>query len=268
MPTLKAEFKKLLSVRSTYVLMLVFLLLGAFFSFYAHGFKNSGSAAFSGPSPLDHARASLFVAGSITQMANIIAVAGALIALLLLAHEYRYNSIVYTLTASNSRSKVLASKIIAVLGLVFVYSMITTAILLPLVWAGAAAAGHSLPHQNINFLTFFAKAVFFSESFAMAGLLFITIIRNQVGAIAALLIIPNTVEGLLSLLFKQDSVYLPFTALQQVIQPPVLNGIKVGGARDSSAGIISAPRGALVFLAYLAAGYVVAWYLFLRRDAT
>lgn len=267
MPALKAEFKKLLTVRSTYILMLVFLLLGAFFAFYVHGFKDSGVPAFVGPSSVDQARVSLFVAGSITQIANIIAVAGALIGLLLLAHEYRYNTIVYSLTASNSRSKVLASKILAILCLVFVYSVVATVILLPLVWAGATAAGHSLPHQNINFLTYFAKVVFFSESFAMAGLLFITLIRNQVGAIAALLILPNTIEGLLSLLFKQNSVYLPFTSLQQVIQPPVLNGVKIGGAHDNTTGYLSAPRGALVFLAYLFVGYIIAWYLFLRRDA-
>ncbi len=268
-PTLRTEFKKLLTVRSTYILMLVFLLLAAFFAFYVHGFKDAGTPAFTGPSPVDQARASLFVSGSITQMANIISVAGALIALLLLAHEYRYNTIVYTLTASNSRSKVLASKVIAVFCLVFVYSVLATAILLPLVWAGAAAAGHSLPHQDINFLTYFGKILFFCEAFAMSGLLFITLIRNQVGAIAALLILPNTVEGLLSLLLKKNSVYLPFTSLQQVVQPPVINGIKVGaGNRDNTLGYLSAPRGALVFLAYLVVGYIIAWYLFLRRDAT
>lgn len=260
MSAIGAEFRKLLSVRSTYILTLIFLVLGAFFAFYVHGFKDSGSAPFNSQPAV-----ALFAAGSITQIANIIAVAGALIALLLLAHEYRYNTIVYTLTASNSRTKVLAAKIIAVFCLVLVYAVVATAVLLALVWAGAAAAGHSLPHQDINLLTFFAKSVFYCEAFAMAGLLFIALIRNQVGAIAALLILPNTVEGLLSLLLKQHSVYLPFSALQQVIKGPV---IASGTPHHlDTTGSLSAPEGALVFGCYLVFFWLIAWWLFTHRDA-
>ena len=266
-PALKSEFKKLLTVRSTYVISLIFLLLVGFLAFYVDGFKDAPTQVHS---TLDQAKASLFLAGNITQIANTLSVAGAVIGLLLLAHEYRYNTIVYTLTASNRRSKVLASKILAVLAYVFVYSLLSAAIALGLMVAGAAAAGHSLPHQDISYLTFLAKTVFTAEGFAMVGLLFIALIRNQVGAIAAVFIIPNTVEGLLSLLLKQNSVYMPFTALQQVVQPPVINGVIAGHSRthDATTGYLSAPRGALVFLAYLVFGWVIAWYLFLRRDAT
>lgn len=267
---IKAEFKKLLTVRTTYGLMLIFLLLSGFFSFYVHGYRDSQAQnlILSGNSPIDQARAALFAASSINQIANVVAVAGSLIALLLLAHEYRYNTIVYTLTAANRRSKVLAAKIIAVLGLVLVYSVVATAVSLILVYLGAAAAGHSLPAQDISFWTFFAKSVFFCEAFAMAALLFVTLIRNQIGAIAALLILPNTVEGLLTLLLKNNAVYLPFTALQQVVQGPTIkNAVAAHPARDAANGFLSAPRGALVFLCYLVVAWIIAWYLFLRRDA-
>ncbi len=264
--TIKSEFKKLLSVRSTYILMFSFLMLGVFISFYVHGYKDSGLANITGHSPQDKAGAALFVASTIGSIPNILSVAAALIALLLLAHEYRYNTIVYTLTASNSRSKVLISKIIAIFCLVFVYTAISTAILLGLVFAGVAAAGHSLPHQDINYLVFFAKTIFFTECFAMSGLLFIALIRNQIGAIAALLILPNTIEGLLSLLLKTNSVYMPFMALQQVIQPPVITNA-VAARPDNPLGTLSAVRGAEVFLVYLIVGWAVTWYLFLKRDA-
>ncbi|HET9722084.1 MAG TPA: ABC transporter permease subunit [Candidatus Saccharimonadales bacterium] len=271
-PALKAEFKKLLTVRSTYILMLIFLLLSAFFSFYVHGFRDSQaqSLMLSGQSPKDAAGAALFVSSSITQIANVVALAGGLIALLLLAHEYRYNTIIYTLAASNRRSKVLAAKIISVLCLVFVYTVIAGALSLALVWAGAAAAGHSLPAQNISFITFFAKLVFYSEAYSMAGLLFITLIRNQVGAIAALLILPNTVEGLLTLLLKKNSVYMPFTALSQVIQGPTIQGATPAhpARGDSTIGSLTPGKGALVYLCYLVGVWIIAWYLFLRRDAT
>ena len=266
MPQLKSEFRKLLSVRSTYLISLFFLLLLAFLSFYVQGFKNAPTETISA---LDHAKASLFLSGTITQLASVVSVAGGLIGLLLLTHEYRYNTIVYTLSASNSRGKVIAAKIIAVLIYVFIFSTVATFIALGLMRIGVAVSGHSLVPQNINYLTYVAKTVFYAESFAMGGLLFAALIRNQVGAIAALFIIPNPVEGILSLLLKTKSVYLPFTALQQVIQPPVIQGISLNSDRNTAAtGSLTAPRGALVFLAYLVVGWIIAWLLFLRRDAS
>lgn len=264
--TLKAEFRKLFSVRSTYLISLFFLLLISFLSFYVQGFKNPPIKTLS---PLDHATASLFLAGTITELANAVSVAGGLIALLLMTHEYRHNTIVYTLTASNSRSKVLAAKIIAVFSFVFVFSVFATLLGLMLMRLGVAASGHSLVHQDINYATYLAKSAFLAEGFALGGLLFASLIRNQVGALAALFIIPNPVEGILSLLLKHNSVYLPFTALQQVVQPPVIQGITIQAAHGNSAlGTLTAPKGALVFLAYLVVGWIIAWYLFLRRDAT
>jgi ABC-type transport system involved in multi-copper enzyme maturation permease subunit len=254
-PTLKAEFKKLLSVRSTYLTSLAALLFVAgLIAFYGQGFKTE-------PKDLN----SLFLVGTITIFSNITAIAGAIIALLLLAHEYRYNTIVYTLTASNSRSKVLAAKIITVLLFVLGLSLLVIGSALALSVAGVAAAGHSLPHQDINILTYLAKSVFLCEGYAMFGLLLAALVRNLVGAIVILLVVPNTIEGLLSLLLKHNSVYMPFTALQQVVQSPVLANVP---KRLADTGYLSPVKGALVFLCYLVAGWVVTWYLFLRRDAT
>jgi hypothetical protein len=74
---------------------------------------------------------------------------------------------------------------------------------------------------------------------------------------------------LLSLLLKQHSVYMPFMALQQVIQGPTIkNAAPAHPMQDSGLGTLSAHKGALVYLIYLAAGWLIAWYLFLRRDAT
>src|SRR5262249_49292817 len=108
------------------------------------------------------------------------------------------------------------------------------------------------------------------EGFALAALLFGVLIRNMAGSFAALFIIPNPVEGLISLVLKTSSVYLPFMALSQVIQAPVIgtvNGQPAPAHPDNSTGFLTAPRGALVFLAYLVVAWAVAWYLFLRRDA-
>jgi ABC-type transport system involved in multi-copper enzyme maturation permease subunit len=256
--TLRAEFKKLFTVRSTYAISLVALLLTGFLSFYVQGYKT----VFSGSSIKD----SLFMAGTITQHANTISIFGALIALFLLAHEFRYNTIIYTLTASNSRSKVLASKIIAVISFIFCYTALLTAINIGLTLAGIAVAGHHLPHQDINYLIYFIKVIFVCEGYALAALLFAALIRNMIAAVAVLFIGPNTVEGLLSLILKHNSVYMPFTALQQVTQAPTI--VRSTERRLADSGYLSASKGALVFLAYLVGAWIVTWYLFLKRDAT
>lgn len=261
-PALKSEFKKLTSVRSTYgwcIVALVFLIIGAF---YADGFKDSANIL-AGPD-----KGTLFIAGTLAHLPNVIALFGGLIAILLITHEYRYNTIIYTLTASNSRTKVVFSKILTVIGFTFVYSILFTAISVGFIYAGAAAAHHVIPHQDINYLAFFGKTLFFVEGYALAALLFGTIIRNQVGAIAALLILPGTLESLLALVLKKNSVYLPFTALSQVTQPPTLKGaVPAHPAHDLVTGYLSPVKGAVVFSCYLVGVWIIGWYLFLKRDA-
>jgi ABC-2 type transport system permease protein len=261
--TLKSEFKKLLTVRSTYgwtFLTLVLLLIGAF---YADGYKDSANIT-SGPD-----KGTLFIASTLSHLPNVIALFAGLIAILLITHEYRHNTIIYTLTASNSRSKVILSKIMAVFCFSLLYSLLFTVVGLALIYFGAALAHHSIPPQNINYLTYFGKTLFFVEGYTLAALLFGTLIRNQLGAVAALLILPGTIESLLTLVLKKNSVYLPFTALSQVTQPPVIAGAKAAHpANDLITGSLSPLKGAVVFLCYLVAVWIIGWILFLRRDAT
>lgn len=231
------------------------LLLIGFVSYYAIGYKASASDL---ASPL-------FLASTIGGIPGGIAPAAGIVALLLLAHEYRYNTIVYTLTAANRRGKVLLSKICVSMAFVLVYSVVLTALALGLVVLGVAATGHHLPPQDISYLTYFGKVLFYTEGYAMAALLFITLIRNQIGAIALLLLMPGTIETLFSLLLKKNSIYLPFTALSQVVQSPLSD---TEAKRVVDVGHLSPVKGATVFLIYLIIGWAVAWYLFLKRDAS
>jgi ABC-type transport system involved in multi-copper enzyme maturation permease subunit len=261
-PQLRSEFKKLFTIRSTYGWVLLALILVGIYAIYGEGFNDASNLIKSkhlGPG------ASLFIAGTVNQMANFIAIFGGIIALLLITQEYRHNTITYTLTASNSRSKVLASKITAIFSFVFVYSLILTVLGLAMIYLGLALSGNVLPHQDINYLAYIGKSVFYAEAYALGALLLGTLIRNQVGAFAALLIIPGPVEGLLGLLLKSKAVYLPFMALQEVIQPPVVDNAHP--AHMNTTGYLSPVKGGIVFLIYLAVFWAVAWYLFLRRDA-
>src|ERR1700730_1752413 len=92
--SLRSEFRKLLRVRSTYVIVIICLLWVALFAGFGDGFKAK-------PTALLHAHDLLMnESGSAVMFVGLIlAFAG----LLLLGHEYRYNTIMYTLTSSPSR---------------------------------------------------------------------------------------------------------------------------------------------------------------------
>lgn len=253
--TLRAEFRKLLTVRSTYIVALFAFVLLGFVAFYGEGYKGSVQTGLAG---------SLFLAGSITQHSGVLGVFGAIVALMLMTHEYRYNTIAYALTITNRRTKVLLAKIIVVLTYVLVIVLVGGALGLLSMVLGQHLAGHSLPHQDISYMEYLGKMLFYCEGWGLTALLLGVLLRNQIAAFAVLFIAPNTVEGLLSLLLKKHAVYLPFTALAQVISPPT-----VGNAvnRVSALGALSPVKGGLVFGAYLIAGWLVAWQLFIRRDA-
>src|ERR1035437_9377215 len=110
--TIKAELCKLFTVRSTYFIMAAVLALLVFYLFYITGWRAAASDLHN-PSTL---------ATAITSAVNAVSIFAALVALLLFTHEYRYNTIMYTLTSSNSRTKVLLAKILVVTGFVVAFT--------------------------------------------------------------------------------------------------------------------------------------------------
>ncbi|HEU5004828.1 MAG TPA: ABC transporter permease [Candidatus Saccharimonadales bacterium] len=243
---LRSEFKKLLSVRSTYILTGISIALVILFAFYIQGFRLT-AADYNKPDMLSTA-----VSGAVTS----VAIFGALIAILLMTHEYRYNTIMYTLTNSSSRSKVLLAKVLAI----STYALVVTAFLAVLspvmTYLGVHAAGHTPAHQVLHYGDLAWRSLFYGWGYSMAALLIATLARNQVGAIASLFIVPGAIEQLLGLLLKSNAVYLPFTSLSQVFSEQTIKG-----------GSLSPGKGALVFSLYLVVGWLIGWSLFLRRDA-
>ena len=255
MPSLKAECRKLLTIRSSYVVPAIAYAFLVFILLYVMGYRN-GLANTTGPA------AKFFLANSLPQAANIMSVFGGIVGLLLITHEYRYNTIMYSLTLTNNRLKVLVSKVIAVFGYALLFTLIGDVIALVSMLIGAHLAGATIPHQDLSLWTYAVKSVVFCEGWALAGLLFGTLLRNQVGALAVLLIVPGTVEALLGLLLKENTKYLPFTALSQVLSNP-----SAGLPNPLIPHPLPPVQGGLLFLAYLVVGWLVAGVLFLRRDA-
>ena len=97
--------------------------------------------------------------------------------------------------------------------------------------------------------------MYYVWGYTMAALLIAVLIRNQIGSIIAIFIIPGVVENLLGLILKSNQVYLPFSAL----------GFVIGDSSHTYS--ITQFHAALVFLAYLVIGWIIAWILFLKKDA-
>ncbi len=247
---LKAEFRKLLSVRSTYVITGLVALLVIFVAFYLEGWRLS-PAALHDPNQL---------AGDVTGGLTT-TVFGAIVAILLVTHEYRYNTIIYSLTASNSRSKILLAKFVTVSAYALFLTVLIGVLSPVMAYLGVHAHGHTLVPQVLHHWNLAWRSMFYGWGYAMAGFILALTTRNQIASIVSLFLIPSLVEQLLGgLLLKHNSVYMPFSSLFQV-----LNGPGTAGAPTSST--LSPIRAAGVYCIYLVIGWIVAWVLFLKRDA-
>lgn len=237
-PLLRAEYRKLFTIRSTYILCLVALLLSGFISFWVMGHR----------APVESPWIFMEVANT---AAGLGAMFLSIIAILLVAHEYRYNTIMYTLTSANSRTKVLLAKIISMSSFAIAFTVFSVAFGVFLSWLGITMSGKDVVPQQFFYWDTAWRSLYFVLAYTLVGLMLSTLVRHVVGAIVTLLIVPSTIEGLLTLVLKSNGKYLPFTALDQV-----------------NAGAVLKPHiAALIFTAYLAVGWVIAWWLFLRRDA-
>jgi ABC-type transport system involved in multi-copper enzyme maturation permease subunit len=239
--SIKAEFRKVLTIRSTYMIMLFCLIMIGLFAFYGQGLKFEGQVV-----------PPTYLQQQIGDAVNALALFIALVGVLLMTHEYRYNTIMYTLTASNSRNKTLLAKIITT-SIVSLVMVSIFAVLSPLAAAlGLTIKGLDIPAQTFYFKDLIWHVLLYGWGFAMAGLLIAILVRNQIGVIVTLLLFPTSIEPLLGLVLKGNDHYLPFLALGAVINH-----------NDQ----MSAERGAIVFLTYLVVGWIIGWILFLRRDA-
>lgn len=245
----KAELRKIYSVRSTYFILLLGLVAMVIFAFYVEGLK----AGTNGAPVTDHTKLANLLLDAVSNMAFW----GGLVAMLSLTHEYRYNIITYTLTASRSRSKSLLAKIAAVSAFSVFFTVFLVVFSTALLYLGLAIKGYQLSPQELH-LSLIWRLVFIGWGQTMLALLFAALIRQQVGAIVSYLVVPTVVEQLLGLLLKQNKVYLPFTSLQEI-----------GHFVDRSVHQPLSPgKAAFVVGIYLVVGWFIAWILFLRRDAT
>lgn len=243
--TIRSEFRKIFTVRSTYFLIIFALLMVVLFAGYGDGFRAS-NGTLQRPGAL------------MSESYNAIEFAGLLLSfvgLLLVGHEYRYNTIMYTLTASNRRLKVLGSKFVAASVFAVVWGLVI-AFLSPLCTiVGAHLHHHPISPQHFDYWTVIGRCAFVGWGYAMYALILGAIMRNQVGSIVTFLLIPLLGENIIAHIFTSTTNYLPFAMVQAVVDPTGLgNHTTVDHAMTVS-------------LTYVIVGLIVSSVLFLKRDA-
>lgn len=242
----KAELRKVFSLRSTYYILAASFALELLFAFYATGWRST-------PEDLSNPN---FLASQAVSAVSLLMFFASLVGILLVTHEYRYNTINYSLTASRSRLKVFVAKTLVASLFAIVFCFVF-GLLSPLLSILATELRNlHLAPQNIDFWWGVAwRALFAGWGFSMLGFILALIIRSQVGALIAIFIMPGPVEAILGLLLKKNQIYLPFTA----------NSMLLGVREDMLA--MSYGKAAMVVGIYVIVGWLVAWVLFLRRDA-
>lgn len=242
--TLKAEFRKLLTVRSTYILVGLAVAFTIFYAGFIEGFQLKG------PQLLDKHLLESDVVGALTSLPMIFA---AIVGILLMTHEYRYNTIMHSLTISNSRLKFLGAKFLAVT----VFALVITAVigvLSPVVsYLGVHLHGNTLVAQELPVASLLWRGLLSGWGFLTFALGLAVLIRSQIGAIIAIFVIPPF-EALLGLLLKDNVVYLPFTSQNAILSTP-------------SSGHISYAHAALVFGVWMVVVWLAAIVVFQKRDA-
>jgi ABC-2 type transport system permease protein len=250
MLTLRAEFRKLFTLRSTYAIPILALAATAALAFYLAGWQAT-------PQQLHDPG---FLATQVAGPLGIVVVFATLLGILLMTHEYRYNTIAYTVMSANRRSKVLLAKIVVATGLALVFTVAVDVVSLVASYLGARVVqGHALAPQTIAVGDLLWRTLVFGWGYAMVGLVVAVLIRHQVGTIVVVFLLFGPIEGILDAILGRNALYLPFTAVGNVLKSKTTNTVLLP---------VSPQRAALVFAADLAICWMIAWMLFLRRDAS
>lgn len=244
-PAIKSEFRKLLTVRSTYVNVAICLAIIGLFAGFGSDFRAE-------PASLQD---SSYLMSQSTSAIVFVGLILAFVGLLLAGHEYRYNTIMYTFATANRRYKVLFAKFVAITTFALAASVLV-AFFSPLCTiVGVNLAGKELMPQTFDLWPVLWRCMFTGWGYAIYAFVLILIIRNQIGAIVTFLLVPLIGENILMQLFKNIGQYLPFTTVQAVAAPAEL------GNHTTSAHAV------VVVLVYAAVGLLVSTVLFARRDA-
>lgn len=241
---IRSEIYKLLTIRFIYGLAVFLLGVIGLFAFYVTGW-HTAEESFLSPD---------FMQNNIMSAVHTIGLAIGLISILLVTHEYRYNTIVYSLTANKSRAQVFFAKFLVA----SVFSILLTFILAVLTVVLSSLAigirGFELSPQSFMYGQLLWSVALISWGYGAFAFIIAMLIRSQVGAIVVMFLMSSTIEPLLGIVLKSNQSYLPYTALTGIY----------------GFGLVDGPATSTLVIAVLI--NIVLWlslslFMFVRRDA-
>lgn len=268
---LRYECMRLRTIRSTYWLVgfaLAFQLVLALLI----AWSLSTSSTFGGG---DETFDILATIGGSTGAPLLMAYIVGLIGVFSTGHEYRHGMIRATLTAISNRTHVFWAKVIstAVLSAITAIACVLIGLLAIVVF------GLDLPSTS-GFVEVSAGIVVYTTLFALSGLAFAAIVRNQTAAVALLMLVPSLFEFVIQsivVIIKTNSDdpqgaggisvilrYLPYDAGSQMYVQSSVDGFVQRALGAEPFGPVGGGIVLGVFVAALLGG---AYALFLRRDA-
>jgi ABC-2 type transport system permease protein len=237
--SLRAEFRKLCTIRSTYILFALAVSLMAAIALYYATYKSRVVPL----TEVLHSSISLGVLFCCFTVA------------LLMAHEYRYNTIVHTLTTNARRGRVLLAKILTAIVFGAAYSITLMTVTAGSYMLFRVLRGTDLPPLGDSFLPVAGMLLLYYIGYALVGLIIATLVRSIVATIGIVFSMSFIVEPLLGLMILRESgKYLPFASLDAMVSSAHSFSLTSGNALAMSG-------------VYIGIGLFISWALFRLRDA-
>nr|MCW2727782.1 hypothetical protein [Aeromicrobium sp.] len=268
---LRYEYVRLRTIRSTYWLIAIALLLQLVFAALI-AWSLGRSATFGGGEETFEILATI---GGSTGAPLLVAYVVGLLGVFSTGHEYRHGMIRATLTAIPNRTVVFVAKVVSTA----VISAVTAFLCVLIGLLCIIAFGLDLPSAS-GFAEVTGGIVIYTVLFALSGLAYAAITRNQTAAVALLMLVPSLLEFIVQsivVIIKTNSddprgaggitvilKYLPYDAGSQMYVQSSIDGFVQRALGAEPFGPVGGGIVMGVFVAALLAG---AYALFLRRDA-
>lgn len=270
---LRYEWIRITTIRSTYWISAITILIGVGLSFLISMGTSFAFASEEAPSgeEIDFLAPAIATQFAAATGPYIVAYIVAIIGVFAWGHEYRHGMIRATLTAHGSRTSIWIAKYVVLAGWVLSVVLVTMVLSTLAGWVW-------LQDDGVKFLTAdvfeqFARTLVYALCFLWIAASATSILRNQTAAMVVIFLWPLALEPLVRLILiaiprmddlEKLSRYFPFNAGDRVIR-----STEVGRALETllGGGQISAWMGFFVFAGFTAALMAYSWSQFLKRDA-
>ncbi|HEY8457872.1 MAG TPA: hypothetical protein VIL34_19925 [Actinopolymorphaceae bacterium] len=213
--------------------------------------------------------ATVLTAGGAELPFSMVAVFTSLIGIFATGHEYRHGTILPTLTAMPRRTALLAAKAIVV---AVASALIALASLVVCWTTGTVVRAEPIPLGEGDTLAVLAGYVVLVTLCGVLGTALGQLTRAIPGPIVIILMAPLVVEPLIQALAQLEALsflrhalpYLPFAAGMQLVRAEPVSPVDRGSPVIE---LLSRWEGGTVFALFIGVVLVIAWRLFLRRDA-